>query len=152
MGVREIDRSLEQLQTSEKDLEGRPGRPDPEYSVNENWEASMRTGLVTLLLVLSVTILGCEGSASFEVGGRDCKYANALIEEVTDNSGTVYKIIDVKIESAGYDEIRLCGVSKEATPAEVDGKYYFTAENGVEIEGVPLGQLGWYYLVGPILE
>ena len=112
-------------------------------------ETGMRTAFAALLLGLSLTILGCSGSVS--VGEAECSYQGLELTEVTDSSGSVYEIVEVEIEVDDEDDIKVCGVSRMATPAEVDGKYYFTAGGGVEIEAMALGQFGWY-LVGPVLD
>ena len=109
-------------------------------------QTSMRTAFVALLLGLSLTILGCSGSVS--VGGGECSYQGLELTEVTDSTGAVYSVeeVELELETDGEEtDIDICGVSKEATPTEVDGKYFFTAGGG-EIEAVALGRFAWHLL------
>ena len=99
-----------------------------------------------LVLALPLIILGC----SVSIGTGECTYQGLELTEVTDSTGTVYSVKEVELElETDEDEtdIEICGVSKEATPTEVDGKYFFTAGGG-QIEAEALGRFAWHLVDG----
>ena len=103
--------------------------------------------LVLFLALPLAAVLACSGSIS--IGEGECLYQGLELTEVTDSTGTVYTVEEVELELETDPEevdIEICGVSKEATPTEVDGKYFFTA-GGSQIEAEALGRFAWH-LVG----
>ena len=114
------------------------------------------------LLVLALpllAVLAC--SASISIGEGECLYQGLELTEVTDSTGAVHTVREVEIELERADDLKFCGVSRQAksmgkiigkstcailkpaTPTEVDGKYFFTA-GGAQIEAEALGRFAWH--------
>ena len=98
-----------------------------------------------LVLVLLTLVAQCQ-VISIDIGG-DCTYGGdgrtegEPVKEVTDSLGDVYKVETWDMVIDG-DDLKFCGVSRQAKPKQVGDKYFFTF-NGVDLEAEAVGQIAW---------
>ena len=99
-----------------------------------------------LILVMPLALAAQCQVISIDIGG-DCTYGGdgrtegEPVKEVTDSLGDVYKveIWDGKVDG---DDLKFCGVSRQAKPEQVGDKHFFTF-NGVDLEAEAVGQINW---------